>query len=107
MDNETLEALQGSIVKWEGIVAGKRRDGGVDDCPLCRIFWAAFDCRGCPVREKSGEVNCRCTPYADFAVAKRAGDKDAMATHAKAELNFLKTLLPAELPAHTESAGQS
>lgn len=56
------EAIQGSIRKWEDIITGKARDKGFANCPLCEKF---FRCRyeGCPVSRKTGETNCRKTPY--------------------------------------------
>lgn len=98
MAPEVLEALQGSIAKWERIVAGTGKDHGVDDCPLCQMFnteSAAYrPCRGCPVYEKSGRSLCSSTPYSDFSYAKRNANKAGMAFAAEAELDFLKSLLP-------------
>ena len=41
MNARTWKALEGSIKKWEDIVAGKRGDRGSRNCPLCREFQAA------------------------------------------------------------------
>src|SRR5947209_6256825 len=48
MEAATLQALKGSIAKWEKIVAGTGADGGRADCPLCSLFYE-YDCAGCPV----------------------------------------------------------
>jgi hypothetical protein len=49
MDRQTLEALQGSIKKWQGILAGAADRGGAD-CALCAVFndIDSGNCRGCP-----------------------------------------------------------
>lgn len=107
MDAETLEALRGSIAKWEGIVAGTTTNEGPDNCPLCLRFnsfvnkEAKHGCRGCPVREKVGMSGCDGTPYEEYEDFERRvddADEDADEKHAialaQAELDFLKSLLP-------------
>jgi hypothetical protein len=42
MDEKTLEALKGSIRKWEAIVDGTGEDDGADNCPLCHMFARPF-----------------------------------------------------------------
>ncbi len=92
MNSETLEALKGSIAKWEAIVAGTGFDNGADNCPLCGLFNNAddpeTDCDGCPVAEKSGHKYCGGTPYTKFV--PWGGIKAA-----QEELDFLRSLLPA------------
>jgi len=39
VDAKALEALKGSIKKWERIVEGTGVDEGADNCPLCELFW--------------------------------------------------------------------
>lgn len=65
MDDETREALEGSIRKWEAIVAGTGTDKGGRNCPLCQMFNRdnKTHCVGCPVREHTGLAACRNTPY--------------------------------------------
>lgn len=98
MDAYTLEALQGSIKKWETVVA-KGTDGTRwVDCPLCIAFFD-HSCRGCPVRERSGRTLCRGTPFTQYEearslLAKRGAD---LLPFAQAELAFLKALLPQEV----------
>lgn len=96
MPPETLEALRGSIAKWEAIVAGTGVDLGAENCPLCRKFNPDLrddhlddGCQGCPVREYTGENFCRSTPY-------DACDDPPTKTQAQDELEFLKSLLPKE-----------
>jgi hypothetical protein len=105
MDPETLEALKGSIAKWEGIVAGTLKDEGVDNCPLCQKFHACFRkipgecCQGCPVNDASDNRGCINTPYDEW---ERHGSHevttDEHRTAAQAELDFLKSLLPRQTP---------
>ena len=101
MNAKTLEALRGSILKWERIVAGTGKDLGWTNCPLCLLFFLnsrllpGQGCDGCPVREKTGLDDCKGTPYWEFwpyhadeilsPVAKK---------RAQEELDFLRFLLP-------------
>lgn len=52
---ETMEALEGAIKKWEKIYAGVGVDEGVDNCPLCELF-DDDDCTGCPECAKCTEI---------------------------------------------------
>ena len=98
MNEQTLKALKGSIKKWERIVAGTGVDKGIDNCPLCKIFWSDEQCGPCPVKEKTGENFCRNSPYKDWAFeAPGTGTKaetEKQKAAALAELKFLKSLLP-------------
>lgn len=111
MDAKTLEALQGSIAKWESIVSGKGKDDGGDNCPLCQLFNnddvdpdSDRICVGCPVAEKTDSVGCADTPYEKWAALTwlnrprfpRAAQNAEQITAAQAELDFLRSLLPAE-----------
>jgi hypothetical protein len=77
--SEVLKALDGSIKKWEQIVASTDAiDHGWRNCPLCTLFNNATKhgngvCRGCPVRDNTGDLYCDSSPYADWA--------DHMAAH--------------------------
>jgi hypothetical protein len=106
MDARTLTALKASIKHWEENVAAETPDEASTraiDCALCNEFdWDA--CVGCPVMERAGVRLCRRTPY------PRAFDAHAVwqwnpnsESHklvwrkaAQAELDFLKSLLPAK-----------
>lgn len=96
MDAETLAALKGSIAKWEAIVAGTGREDGPNNCPLCKMFYFKVDCKGCPVRERTGKEACQGTPYEDFVRARNRGWSGVMADEAQHELDFLKSLLPVQ-----------
>lgn len=111
MDDRTLEALYGSIRKWEAIVAGEGVDEGPDNCPLCLLFYAPALCRRCPVYQKTGASDCVGTPYIEWhkwaelletsTVFARPDDAmpDPLGVRlAQAEVDFLKSLLPPEAP---------
>ncbi len=96
--------MQGSIRKWESIVYGGGIDRGGDNCPLCKLFLDGW-CDGCPVKGATGDSHCNGTPYSTFiwawedAVGHDEADEafvldDATHNAAKAELAFLKRLLP-------------
>lgn len=97
MDTKTLEALRGSIHKWEKIVAGTGEDLGCKNCPLCQLFHTTSDidqlCDNCPVFENTKERFCGGSPYIEYADANSKEDKDIAA---QAELDFLRSLLPAD-----------
>lgn len=104
---KVLKALQGSIKKWEDILAGKMSDQGSNNCPLCQLFVNRQDnCDGCPVQRHTGCDSCGDTPYTKkWAVAGRDAihsQRDWAMTDdqilaARAELDFLRSLLPARL----------
>lgn len=97
----TLVALQLSIQKWEGIVAGTEVDRGADNCALCAAFTHPY-CRGCPVRKAVANWGCEDTPYEEWNRLTRSqghvrkAETDAQRAAAQAELDFLKSLLPKE-----------
>ena len=117
MDERTLKALRGSIVKWEAIVDGSGVDKGVNNCPLCKEFEAIPDpdddeqdcCYGCPVADKVGYTGCEGTPYTHWAehhnskhfnpdlnlLSRQIQCPDCI-PFAQAELDFLRSLLPKE-----------
>lgn len=101
MDDRTLTALKGSIEKWEKIVEGMGIDRGVSNCPLCRLFNTYESmCKGCPVYERTKKRACGGTPYNDWVRARwdaglaRRAETPALMAAAKAELDFLRSLLP-------------
>lgn len=78
------------------------------NCPLCQLF-IENDCKGCPVSDRTGEGGCEGSPYRDWLAAtyydvaihgQRAQNRqnpEALEA-AKAELAFLKSLLPSDTP---------
>lgn len=57
--------MESSVRKWERIIEGKSSDGGVLDCPPCRIFYLLV-CIGCPIAEYTGQKFCKGSPYVDW-----------------------------------------
>lgn len=103
-----LMALQGSIEKWERIIAGEENDAGPNNCALCAEFrhdrTGRLTCTGCPVKRATGRSGCAGTPY-DKWENHDIGHNDGRlgsircpecARFAQAELDFLKSLLPAQ-----------
>lgn len=101
-----LQALKGSIRKWKLIVDGKGDDNGTHNCPLCRRYFKVT-CEGCPVAAASNCYDCNNTPYNLWAILHNAkGLKRPFKVFdvttrnaAKAELAFLKSLLPKKVKA--------
>ena len=102
MPAKTLKALQGSIEKWEKVAAGTEEDKGKFDCPLCHEFLNK-NCEGCPVAENAKDTNCKGTPYEEWDehhlikhgfLHRVVPDCPECFRLAKAELDFLKSLLP-------------
>lgn len=98
MDEETLTALKASIEHWRGNETAQTWEEislGPKSCALCRKFYGS-GCDGCPIKESTGKDGCRGTPY-DRAVDAEYRDWDAFKTAAKAEREFLESLLPPDL----------
>lgn len=101
------EALEESIAHWEenleratnGMLVGEHIFS--DDCPLCDMFLFSGPqvCVGCPVKQASGESNCRNTPWNAVLIAVDARASTAAITAAvQMELNFLKSLREGKAP---------
>jgi hypothetical protein len=60
-----IKVMESSVRKWERIIAGKSSDGGVLDCPPCRIYYMLV-CYGCPIAEFTGKKFCKGSPYVDW-----------------------------------------
>lgn len=112
MDEKTLNALKGSIAKWERIVRYGAAECGYHDCPLCHLF-ADEECKGCPVAEQTKDKACVGSPYHAARTAMQVplgvprGDRRHPAGAriprtkearrlARLELEFLKSLIPKE-----------
>lgn len=104
MDTETREALEGSIRKWEGVASGKKGERGTSDCPLCNKFFHQAEggyCVRCPVYARTGRPGCMESPWTNWIAASgwsaelgRCADTDAGRNAARAELDFLISLIP-------------
>jgi len=57
-----IKIMESSVAKWNRIIEGKGSDGGVLDCPPCRIFYMLL-CIGCPIANYTGKKFCRKSPY--------------------------------------------
>ncbi|MDM8525149.1 hypothetical protein QUF80_17400 [Desulfococcaceae bacterium HSG8] len=57
-----IRVMESSVRKWDKIIAGKGSDGGVLDCPPCRIYYMLI-CVGCPIAEYTGKKFCKGSPY--------------------------------------------
>lgn len=96
MDERTKIALEGSIAKWESIVKGTGIDMGVNNCPLCAVFYRSHNCNGCPVKQRTGRSYCHQTPYQQFNNALFAGQFALAHEYAEKELEFLESLREAD-----------
>ena len=98
MDKETAEALEGSIRKWEAIVAGTGKDEGINNCPLCQKFYLDMRCDGCPVSIRTGKPVCEGSPYDHWGWSGAINDLPSAEDRfdarkvAQAELDFLISL---------------
>lgn len=100
MKSETLTALKGSIKKWKDIVSNEGIDHRGDNCPLCKLFaYRLPACSGCPVKAKTGHAGCEGSPWVEWSIPQPlmgtwiANTPERMRL-AKAELKFLRSLLP-------------
>jgi len=57
-----IKIMEAAVRKWNRILDDNGRDGGVLDCPPCRIFYVLV-CTGCPIATYSGHKFCKRTPY--------------------------------------------
>ncbi len=62
---DKIKIMEASVAKWNRIIEGKGSDGGVLDCPPCRIFYMLV-CFGCPIAEYTGKKFCKGSPYGDW-----------------------------------------
>ena len=90
MDKATRIALEASIKHWENNTkALKPMDVrvGVSSCALCVAFHA-FNCSGCPVRERTGRGSCSNTPYSVASQALRRWKRCSHAVEREARAGF-------------------
>ena len=57
-----ISIMKSAVNKWNRILAGHTSDGGVLDCPPCRIFYILV-CVGCPIATYTGKKFCKGSPY--------------------------------------------
>ena len=99
---ETKEALEGAIKKWELIYANAGADEGIDNCPLCELF-NYDECIGCPVDYVTNE-GCQSGPYSHWYLHHRCihdSTKNSLTIEctrcteiALNMINYLKSLRP-------------
>ena len=107
MTPETLTALKLSIKHWEENLAAEEPfevSIGANSCALCKQFRRPdrpVYCAGCPVRDATELNGCAGSPFEDANKAHNAWcryktdrSRDAWREAARAELDFLKSLLP-------------
>lgn len=103
MEAGTLTALKQSAEKWDRYASAKGLSAvkiGSDSCPLCVLFIDRA-CIGCPVMRKTGKAICNGSPYEEAArrywsCKYSGGTLHSFSIAARAEADFLRSLIPAE-----------
>ena len=57
-----IKIMDAAAKKWQRIIDKKGSDGGVLDCPPCRIYYF-LACFGCPIAQYTGQKFCKDSPY--------------------------------------------
>lgn len=96
-DAPTWERRQGVAMKrtlwiWEGRAGVRKDDYRKGSCYLCKT--ADSECTNCIVYKHTHEKGCTFTPYEIWHWAAIT-DENNIREHAKAELDFLISILPA------------
>lgn len=100
MTKRALTALKESIRHWEEMArtGWEKEQPDAEHCALCRVFnWPPSLkalCDGCPVSHSTGRILCVGTPFSEAHRNYRNEDKRGFKKHARAEVAFLKSLLP-------------
>lgn len=112
MTPNTLRALRASIKHWEENAAAETPEevgATARECALCAKFIYG-GCTDCPVFYETGNELCEGTPYIAAFDALEAWEatptpeaEAAFRIAARAEVDFLKSLLPADAPKHLET----
>jgi hypothetical protein len=100
MSPEIYNALVASVEKWKRNAEGLASQATIfsKDCPLCVIFLESKgSCRGCPV-EQAGFDGCLNSPWKQAFIAWKLNDDEAWPAAARAEVEFLVSLIPPEGP---------
>lgn len=102
---DTKEALELSIRHWEeNVISAAKGETlllGSGQCALCSLF-LPNECLGCPIRKKTGRINCKNTPYDNVVDIKQdylipiEELKAKLVDACKQELEFLKSLRESE-----------
>ena len=110
-DPEVIEAIEGSIVKWQDIMGGGE-DMGTDNCPLCHTF----NCTTCPVSKFLGKEGCIPSPYGKWLDHQEDAHQNKSwpkiiqcpecAGIAYAEIEFLREILQKEKGKMVEQTDQ-
>jgi len=94
------KALSGAIKKWTKIVNGNGVDKGMENCPLCKLYYGG-DCMSCPIKHYTERIYCMGTPYRSWTKHHNEAGHDHFENMqccsgcpeckklAKEELNFL------------------
>lgn len=111
MTAETLTALKASIAHHEENLKAewpRQVRLGWRRCALCRLHRDdnnfIVDCGECPVKSKTGRDMCEGSPYDDLEDAlyswryniTNQSNREAFLTAERAEITFLRSLLPEE-----------
>jgi hypothetical protein len=104
-EDEQIDAIKGSIKKWEDIVGFGGTDEGSANCDLCKTYKIRlFSCGECPVHKKT-DNGCGDTPYEKWlkhhdSNHSKHNKREILCfeceTIAQDEVDFLKGLLPKE-----------
>lgn len=99
MNKKTLTALRKSIAHWEENLAANDPFDVYTTSDYCALCDAFHGCIGCPVAERAGDTECDNTPWVNAHDAKHAwkygyGTKRQFRNACRAEIKFLKSLLP-------------
>lgn len=93
--------LEASIQHWQRLASGDLSEyPDAENCALCHRYAENKDpkCRGCPVAENTGQINCHGTPYYEARRRYRSatcGDSKALEDFKQAaqkEVDFLISL---------------
>ena len=57
-----INIMEDAVQKWQRIIDKKGSDGGVLDCPPCRLYYFTL-CFGCPIAQYTGKKFCKGTAY--------------------------------------------
>lgn len=114
MDRETYEAIRKTLdKKWLPLLKGEHTFE--TKCTLCTKFRVGTSiCIECPIKLKSGSVNCNNTPFQEFCVHQDIDHNHSLYTYHRVrgcekcldiigrEVALLESLLPTNIPLKVE-----